>query len=99
MIADSEAGGLPAQAAEDGERVLGRGLPDHLPAWLRLAVHALGERVRLVLGRDADDQVAPAANDGVPLALELVGERVGLAVRRQLDPHLPRGMAVLELLR
>src|SRR4051794_32042137 len=60
-------------------------------------MHALSECVCVFLGRDADDQVTPAANDVVALALELVGELVRLVVRAQLDPHLPRRVVVRQL--
>src|SRR4051812_49839313 len=60
-------------------------------------MHALSECVRVFLGRDADDQVTPAADDVVALALELVGEFVRLVVRGQLDPHLPRRVVVRQL--
>src|SRR5690348_14218474 len=56
------------------------------------------QRAGLFFGRRADDQVAPAASDVVALALELVGQLIGFAVRVELDSHLPRRVAVLELL-
>ena len=86
------------EAAEDRERVPRHGLPDELAARLDLAVHALGERLGVLLRGRADDQVLPAALDRVALALERLGERTGLAVRREGDPDLPRRVAALELL-
>ena len=66
-----------AHAAENGERVARDGLPDELAAGLDLAVHALGERLGVLLRGGADDQVPPAALDAVALLLERLRERRG----------------------
>src|SRR5262245_51727477 len=86
---------LPAEPAEDGERIPGHDLPDQLAARLDLAMERAGELVGLFAGRCPDEDVLPAPNDLPPLALEPIREGVCLLVRRALDPDLPGRVAVL----
>ena len=87
-----------AHAAEDGEGILGPGLPDELAARLDLPVQAGREGVRILARGRADDQVAPMADRVVPLPFELLGEGGGGMARAAVDAHLPGGVTVLELL-
>src|SRR3954447_658846 len=86
-----------AEAAEDGEGVPRTGLPHQFAACLDLPVEPRGQRVGVLPGRRADDQVAPAPHRAVPLGLEAVGELVGRMVAAAVDPDLPRGMARVDL--
>src|SRR5438105_5086253 len=90
--------GSGAHAAEHRERIAGNRFPDELAAGLGPAVQPRGERVRVFLRRCTDDDVAEAANNGVALSLERVGELAGLVVRTEPDPDLPRRVAAVELL-
>src|SRR5207248_125726 len=96
QLLSAERGAGTAEAAEDGERVAGHGLPDELAARLDLAVEAGRELVRLRLRAGPDQHELPAPLDAVALALEAVGEVARLAVRRKLDAHLPRCEAALD---
>ena len=87
----SDRGSGAAQAAEDGEGIARDGLPDELAARLDLAVDAGCERLGVLLRGGADDQVLPAALDGVALVLELVGERPCGRVRRAAATRTSHG--------
>src|SRR5689334_20135760 len=76
-------------AAEDGEGVARQRLPDHFSACLDAAVHARGELLGLLARGAARDHEVPAADDAVPLGLELLGELPRLVPRRRLHPYLP----------
>src|SRR5437588_5158633 len=89
--------GLAAEPAEDGEGIGAARLVDQLAAGLDLAVEAGGQRVRVLAGRSADDQVLETAFGLVPLRLETVGESPRLLPRRAFDAHLPRRKTAFEL--
>jgi hypothetical protein len=87
-----------SQAAEDCQGIARDGLPDDLAARLDFAVDARRERLGVPLRRGADDEVPPAALDGVPLSLEFLRELLRRVVRGEGDPDLPRREAAVELL-
>src|SRR5437868_3441015 len=89
--------GLATEPAEDGEGVGAARLVDQLAAGLDLAVEPGGQRVRVLAGRSADDEVLETAFGLVPLRLETVGEIPRLLPRRAFDAHLPRRKAAFEL--
>src|SRR5918992_4650644 len=98
---------LDTQPAEDDEGIMRHDLPGDAATGLhldtsglrRLGAHPLGEGYRAVLVDGAREEKRVATHDRYPVRLEALGEALGVLVRRQLDPHLPLGIALLERLR
>jgi hypothetical protein len=87
-----------AHSPEDRKRIVRLGLPDQVAARLHLAVKPRCERVGVLAGGGADDQVAPVADRVVALLFQLLGEVAGSLAGAAVDAYLPRREAVRELL-